>query len=84
MIAIRLVQYLDSRFLIERLDFDYVVKDSALIKTNVRYADVPIAGTAVRMRTSGTAAGRPLELATVNWISGIFAFAYFGFERVRP
>ena len=82
--GIRGTIWLDEHFLIRRLEFEYLKGDTARIKSTVRYADIPVAGSTLRLASEGEAAGHAEGLAMVKWVSGTFAMTYRQFERVRP
>lgn len=81
--ALRGTIWLDSLFLVRRLEFEYLKGDTTWLKSTVRYADVPVAEGTLRLASEGEAAGRAEGLAMVKSVSGKFAMTYRQFERVR-
>ena len=72
--------------LMSRIDLEYLNGDEAFSTVTVNYADVAIAGTALRLPTAGSFFVRLLEAPRrmTETATGTLSFGYSRFEEVKP
>ena len=75
-----------STYLIRRLEFEWLDGDRAFASSAVDYADVPVAGSALRLPTVGRATldARGPASALVSGATSEITFTYGDFAPARP
>jgi hypothetical protein len=67
-----------------RLELEYLDGDKPFSNLTVEYANVAVAGTMLRLPTTGSVSLRPLQAPRGTTVTGAISFLYWGFEEVRP
>jgi hypothetical protein len=70
--------------LMRRLELEYLNGDERFGQVIVAYADVAVAGTTLRLPTTGSFSTRLLQAPRGTTATGTIAFSYWGFEEIRP
>ena len=70
--------------LMQRLELEHLDRDKPISQVTVRYADIAIAGTPLRLPTSGSFSAQLANAPRGTTAIGTLAFNYWGFEDVRP
>ena len=69
--------------LMRRLELEYLNGDKPFSNVTVEYTNVAVAGTTLRLSTTGSFSLRPLQAPRGTTVTGTFSFTYWGFDDVR-